>query len=100
MLSRRCQLADVIVYRGESTVKTATELATTTLAALTGCVLVVVEVTGHGVLLAARPAQRVIVPPREVMQVAIEAYGSLLHGDGNLLRRSASSPVLGSPLAE
>jgi hypothetical protein len=100
MLSRRCQLADVIVYRGEPTVEAATGLAEATLAELTGCVLVVVEVTGEGVLLAARPDQLVIVPPRDIMRVATEAYDSLLRGEGVLLSRLTSSAALGSSLAE
>jgi hypothetical protein len=61
---RRLQLADVIIHPVRTTVAAATELAIRTLAELTGCVLVIVGVEGHGWLVQARGADNyVLVPP-------------------------------------
>ncbi len=100
MLPRRCQLADVVIYSRAPSVEAASELAAVTLAELTGCVLVAAEVTGQGVLLAARPDQRALTPPGDVTQVAVAAYESLLRGNGVLVSRSAISAAFGSPLLE
>jgi hypothetical protein len=94
------QLADVIILDGEPTVEAAVERTDATLAELPGCALVVVEVSGKGILLAARPRQKMLVPLGDVELIAVSAYESLLLDAGALLSRSASSAALGSPLAE
>jgi hypothetical protein len=98
-VKRSLQLADVIILAGEPTVEVAAELAAATLAELTGCALVAVA-TRHGILLAARPRQQVLVPPGDIERVAAEAYASLIRDGGVLVSRSATSAAFGSPLAE
>jgi hypothetical protein len=94
----RRQLADVIILGDEPSLGMAAVSAAATLAELTGCALVAVEVTGLGILLAARRGPPVLVPAGDVTLVAVAAYASLLRGGGVLASRSASSAVLGSPL--
>lgn len=94
------QLADIIVLHGEPSAEVAAGRATATLAELPGCALVVIEVIGRGVLLAARPCQRVLVPLGDVELIAVSAYESLLLDAGVLASRSSSSAVFGSPLTE
>jgi hypothetical protein len=96
----RRQLADIIILGAEPSLEAAAVSAAATLAELTGCALVAVEVPGSGVLLATRPSQRVLAPPGDVMRTAVAAYESLLREGGVLLSRSVSSAALGSPLAE
>jgi hypothetical protein len=94
------QLADVIILGSEPNVVAAAVRAAATLAELTGCALVAVEVTGRGILLAARARRQVLVPPGDIGQVAGAAYESLLRGEGIAVSRSSSSAAFGSPLAE
>ncbi|MBE1465293.1 hypothetical protein [Kibdelosporangium phytohabitans] len=92
-------LADVVV-RAAPCMPVADSLATAILAELPGCVLVVVDVAERGVLLAARPSQRVVAAPGDVLRTAAEAYESLLRGNGMLASRTDRSVALGSPLLE
>ncbi|WP_143230646.1 hypothetical protein [Actinosynnema sp. ALI-1.44] len=92
-------LADVVV-RAAPCMSVADDLATAILAELPGCVLVVVDVAERGVLLAARPAQRVVTSPGDVLRTAAEAYESLLRGKGMLDSRTDISAALGSRLPE
>lgn len=96
----RRQLADVIILGSEPSVEAAAMTAKATLTELTGCALVVVGVTGRGILLATRPDHQVLAPPGDVTRVAVAAYESLLRDGGVLLSRSATSAAFGSPLAE
>ncbi|TCO50876.1 hypothetical protein EV192_113257 [Actinocrispum wychmicini] len=94
------QLADVIIHADEPTVVAAADLAIATLAELTGCVVVAVGVAGQGVLLAARPDQRMFVPTNDIVRVAVAAYVSLVDGGDLRSSRLATSAAFGSPLAE
>ncbi|MFC5109955.1 hypothetical protein [Kibdelosporangium philippinense] len=93
------RLADVVV-RTAPTRAAANEIAELLLADLPGCVLVVVDVVGAGVLLAARPTQRVLVVPGDVLRIAAVGYESLLRGEGRLESLADSSSALGSPPRE
>jgi hypothetical protein len=93
------QLADVIIRPAQPTLVVAAELAARTLAELPGCVLVAMEVARRGVLLAARPGQRVLVQEGDVVTLAVAAYESLVRGDGILASRSPTAATFGSPLA-
>jgi hypothetical protein len=99
-MNGRLQLADVIVHLEEPTLRAAADRVARTLAEYTGCVLVVIGVPGAGVLVAPRSGCLVLVPPGDVIRVAIAAYESLLGGKAFLARRCAVPAALGSPLTE
>jgi hypothetical protein len=86
-MNGRLQFADVIVHPDERTLRAAADCAARTLAEYTGCVLVVIGVPGAGVLVAPRSGYPVLMPPGDVIRVAVASYEFLLGGNAFLARR-------------